>query len=135
MGGVVRPEEIQQGHIDHALSITTPYTSTYIACPATHTDGRSSNSDALPEGARVQLDPAFNVDAQTWPAWEKIIAKALQTYGAYVSDTSGSLALYGQNDINAGNTTWSSAGVPNTSPSLSFLPWSSFRVLTMTSCN
>jgi hypothetical protein len=136
MGGVVRPEEIQQGHIDHALSIAMPYTrAAFIACPATHTDGKHRDRNAIPEGAHIQLDPALNVDAQPWPAWEKIIAKALQIYGAYVSDTGGTMAIYGQSDMNPGNVRWSSVGVPKNGPSLANLPWSSFRVLTITSCN
>jgi hypothetical protein len=135
LGGAIRPEEIAQGHIDHALSITTPATrSGYIACPATHTDGTSSSSSAIPEGARIQLDPNFNVDAQSWSTWEKVIAKALQSYGAYVSDTGGSLAIRGVTDVNLGTTTWAWANTPK-GPSLSNLPWSSFRVLQLQSCN
>lgn len=106
-GGVVRPEEIAQGHIDHALSLMVPVIrSGYIASPATATDGSTNAPNAIPEGAHLQLDPSVNVDAQPWPTWEKVIAKALQTYGAYVSDHGGSLAFYGQTDMNAGNTTW-----------------------------
>jgi hypothetical protein len=135
LGGSVRPEEIAQGHIDHALVLMTPATrSGYIACPATNTDGASSNANAIPEGAQIQLDPAFNVDGQSWPAWEKTIAHALQTYGAYVVDTGGAMALYGVTDMNQGNVTWSSVGMSK-APSLSNLPWSSFRVLQIQSCN
>ena len=135
LGGTIRPEEIASGAINHALAITTPATkSGYIACPATNTDGASSNANAIPEGARIQLDPAFNVAAQSWPAWEKVIATALQTYGAYVVDTGGSLALYGVNDMNTGNTTWTSVGMAK-SVSLASLPWSSFRVIQIQSCN
>jgi hypothetical protein len=135
LGGAVRPEEIQQGHIDHALSITSPATrSGYIACPATHTDGATSSSSAIPEGARIQLDPSFNVDAQSWPAWEKVVAKALQTYGAYVSDTSGSLAIRGVADMNLGSKNWAWANTPK-GASLSNLPWSQFRVIQLQSCN
>src|SRR5438445_2515900 len=60
--GMVRPEEIAQGHIDHALAITTPYTrSNYIACPAIDTDGHHDDPSALPIGAHVQLDPSIDV--------------------------------------------------------------------------
>jgi hypothetical protein len=129
MGGVVRPEEIAQGHIDHALSITSPIIrSGYIAAPATATDGVSTDPNAIPEGAHIQLDPTFDVDAQNWPTWEKVIAKALQTYGAYVSDHGGSLAVYGQTDMNAGNTTWNSVGVPK-GGFLNNIPWDRCRVL------
>jgi len=134
-GGVVRPEEIAQGHIDHALFFTTPYTrSGSIACPATHTDGVANDPNALPEGARIQLDPAFNVDAQPWPRYEKVIAHALQTYGAYLGDTGGSISFPGEANVNRGYDAWSLAGVSASSQSLASLPWSSFRVLQIQSC-
>jgi hypothetical protein len=58
----------------------------------------------------------------------------LQTYGAYVVDTSGTLALYAVSDMNTSNTTWASVGMTKL-PSLSNLPWSSFRVIQIQSCN
>jgi hypothetical protein len=132
-GGVIRPEEIQQGHIDHALALTASLTrSGFIACPATHTDGPSTDPNAIPEAARVQLDPAFNVDAQSWPHWEKVMAHALQTYGAYVYDTGGSLAFAGQGNQNGG-LPWSSVGVPD-GASLGNLPWGQMRVLLLQAC-
>src|SRR5207247_1431530 len=105
----------------------------YIACPATHTDGVSSDAASIPEGARIQLDPSFNVDAQSWPQWEKVIAHALQTYGGYLLDTGGSVALFGESNLN-GEPSWSSIGVP-TGPSLSNLPWGQFRVLLLQPCS
>jgi hypothetical protein len=134
-GGVVRPEEIEQGHIDHALVIATPYTRAgFIACPATHTDGKFADKAALPEGARIQLDPSFNVDAQSWAPWQKVIARALQTYGAYVADTSGSLEVRAEANLNRGYDAWAKVGISNGSPSMSFLPWSKFRVLKLVAC-
>lgn len=133
MAGVIRPEEIAQGHIDHALVFTTPYTrSGFIACPATHTDGQYNDAAAIPEGARIQLDPKFNVDAQSWPAWEKTIAKALQTYGAFLVDTGGTLSIRGESNLLRGYDAWALAGV--TSSSLSSLPWDQFRVLKLDQC-
>jgi len=134
-GGVVRPEEIAQGHIDHALFFATPYTREIdIACPATNTDGWASDPNALPEGAQIQLDPSFNVDAQAWPSWEKVIARALQYYGAYLGDTGGSLSLAAEPNLDRGYDGWSLAGVPNGAPSLANLPWASFRVLPLQLC-
>jgi hypothetical protein len=136
LGGAVRPEEIAQGHIDHALVFATPYNLiNYVACPANHTDGAAS-APALPEGARIQLDPAYNVDAQNWPQWIKIIAHALQTYGACNRDTAGVLSIYGVTDQNAGVPTWPSVGVPAQQIyQLYLLPWASMRVIQLTSCN
>jgi len=134
-GGVIRPEEIDQGHIDHALVISTPYTRAgFIACPATHTDGKFSDSAAIPEGGHVQLDPTLNVDAQPWKPWQKVIAKALQTYGAFVADTGGTLAIRGEATLNRGYDAWEKVDVSSGSPSLSFLPWARFRVLKLESC-
>jgi hypothetical protein len=133
LGGVVRPEEIAQGHIDHALFITSPYVrSGYIACPATHTDGRSTDPSAVPEGARIQLDPAFNVDAQSWPRWQKVIAHALQRYGAYVGDFGGSVSIRGEAGTSRGYDAWSLAGVSGSG--LWTLPWDRFRVLKLHQC-
>ena len=134
LGGDIRPEEIQQGHIDHALSMITPYTEVgYIACPATHTDG-TYNAPAIPEGARIQLDPSFNVDAQSWPGWEKTIAKALQVYGAYIVDTGGALAVRGVTDQNLGSNSWASVNAPKAA-NISNLPWDMIRVLQIQPCN
>ena len=134
LGGALRPEEISAGAIPHALSLMTPATrSGYIACPATGSDGKSSNASAIPEGAQIQLNPSFNVAAQSWAPWQKVIAVALQQYGAFVSDTGGSLAFYAVNDINPGNVTWASVGMTK-SPSLSWLPWSQMQVLTLVKC-
>jgi hypothetical protein len=134
MGGAVRPEEIAQGHIDHALALATPYTrSGYIACPATHTDGKYDDVAALPQGARVQLDPSFDVSATNWPRWKKVVGRALQEYGAYVEDTGGSLSLAGESNVNRGYNAWSLAGVSG-STSLGDLPWEKFRVLKLQRC-
>ena len=134
-GGVVRPEEIAQGHIDHALFFADPNTRAGdIACPATHTDGWASDPAAIPEGARIQLDPGFDVDDQAWPTWEKVIAHALQTYGAYLGDSGGSLAFSAEPNLDRGYDAWSLAGVTGPDPSLADLPWSSFRVLQLQLC-
>jgi hypothetical protein len=140
-GGVIRPEEIAQGHIDHALVLSTPYVrANFIACPATNywaSQGPQYQADpaAIPLGAHVQLDPALNVDAKPWPQWEKVVAKALQTYGAYIADVSGTLELRGEANLDRGYDAWARVGmITSPHPSLSNLPWKRFRVLTMTSC-
>jgi hypothetical protein len=132
-GGIPRPEDFAGDVIAHALTITTPLTrSGIIACPATHTDGKSTSTSALPEGARVQLNPSFNVAGQSWPHWKKVIARTLQVYGAYVSDTGGTLAIRGEADLNRQGA-WADAGVPE-GANLSDLPWESMRVLDVTAC-
>jgi hypothetical protein len=134
LGGLVWPHELRAGRIEHALAITTPFTrAQFIACPATHTDGKHAEPDAIPEGARIQLDPTFNVDAQPWPSWKKTLARALQRYGAYIVDTGGALAIRAVSDVNLPDNSWAAAGTP-TQGSLSELPWNRMRVLRLRSC-
>lgn len=134
MGGVIRPEEIAQGRIDHALVFTTPVTKAgVIACPASHTDGKFSDPGAMPEGARIQLDPDFDVAGTSWPAWKKTVARALQRYGAYLGDTGGTIAIRGEADLNRGYNAWAMAGAPE-GASLADLPWGRMRVLDFETC-
>ena len=137
-GGIVRPEEIAQGHIDHALSLIVPYwRSGFIACPAVKTTGGTNDANAIPMSARIQLDPAFNVDAQSWPQWQKIVAKALQTYGAYVWDAgSDRLDIRAESNISRGYDAWAKVGVSSQigQASLAALPWNQVRVLQITQC-
>ena len=96
--GLIRPEEIRQGHIDHALVMSIPgeVVPPTPVWPAKAADGYSSDRNAIPEGARLQLDPSLDVNSLPLSTGGKIIAKALQTYGAWLGDTGGSTALYAQ---------------------------------------
>ncbi len=123
LAGLVLPGEIAQGHIDHALSIATPTTGPGRLYPFVGHDG--PNPGGIPEGARIQIDPSFNVAAQKWPRWLKVIAVALQRYGAYVTNTSGSLEIYGEAPQTAN---WLTVGVPDQA-ALAALPWAQMRVL------
>ncbi len=130
LGGLVRPEEILQGHIDHALVFGMPGVSKAgNVCPATHHDGSSTDPSAPQEGAHLQLDPAVDVDALPIPQWEKTIAHALQTYGMYLRDESGSLAIWAENPIARGYDAWAKVGLTGDSISLAGIPWDRFRVL------
>jgi len=132
---VIRPEEIAQGHIDHALAITIPYTRQgFVACPATSGDGHNADPAALPIGARVQLDRSVDVSGLALPAWQKVIAIALQQYGAYVVDTGGSLEVRAESNLGRGYDAWAKAGVSPNSPSLAGLPWNNIHILAMTKC-
>lgn len=130
LGGIVRPEELLQGRIDHALVFMMPGVSSLgRVCPATHNDGSSTDPDALMEGMRIQLDPAVDVDSLAIPAWQKTIARALQRYGAYLRDDSGSLAIIAENPASRGYDAWAKLGLSGSSVSLAGIPWNRFRVL------
>jgi Big-like domain-containing protein len=130
LGGVIRPEEIRQGHIDHALAITFPNTGTGHVCPASGGDGKNPSPNAIREGSLLQLDPALNLDALALKPWEKTVARALQGYGAYVQDTGGTLSFTGENPINRPSDPWPSLGMPGEPAAFSAgFPWNHLRVL------
>ena len=94
VAGPIRPEELIGGQIDHALSMVVPCTDSQVY-PADGTgiscdDAGLPSSLSIPMGSHLQLRmsrAAINrLDA---PTWKKTILRALATYGAYVSDTSG----------------------------------------------
>jgi hypothetical protein len=132
LGGLIRPEEILQGHIDHPLVFTMPgVSSAGHVCPATHNDGWSTDPNALMEGTRLQLDPSVNVNALPIPAWEKPIARALQAYGMYLRDGGGSFAIYAENPVSRGYDAWTKVGISGGDQiGLTGIPWDKLRVLT-----
>ena len=103
---------------------------TGVVCPATHHDGDTSSSSAPMEGTRFQLDPSVNVDALPILAWKKTIARAMQTYGMYLRDSSGSVAVYAENPGSRGYDAWALAGLGGqSSVSLAGIPWDRMRVV------
>jgi hypothetical protein len=138
-GGVTRPEEIAQGHIDHAVALSIPYwSSDYFVCPAVKNGGGYHDPLALPLGAQLQLDPTFDVAAQHWPTYEKVIAVALQRYGGFVVDGgSTALEVRGETSLDRGYDPWTKIGIPDGwpgGPTLNDVPWALLRVLKLQPC-
>jgi hypothetical protein len=131
LGGLIRPEEIARGLIAHPLVFGQPGIGPGPPiCPATSNAPTSSNPLALREGTQLQLDPAVNVRKLQLPAWQKVIAKALQVYGMYLRDNSGTLAIYAENPLNRASDPWRALGLGGGSASFSpHFPWSRMRVL------
>ena len=101
--GLITPEEVRDGRIDHALAISVPGAAQrrYVQ-PASRTDGTGPRS-SLPEGARIRLRSGAidllskdlvrnNVQRRT----ASTIITALQRYGAIVVDRSAAPTLYAQ---------------------------------------
>ena len=98
--GMILPEELEAGEIDHALAFTMSNTKAGgPVAPATGSDGRSDAAGAIPEGARVQLDPDLDLDALGLKTWEKTIARAMQEYGMYLVDTGGAVSIRVQHSL------------------------------------
>ena len=127
LAGLIRPWEIAQGRIEHALAFGYSLTrSTRCVWPASKTDGKSDNPNAIPQGARIQLDPALDVDSI--PGLDRtgrIIARALQEYGAFLIDTSGANKIYVEDNLTA---EWGATLITTT---VSAIPVESLRVLAL----
>ena len=131
LAGIIRTYEIEQGYIDHALAFATDNACEgVLRYPASKTDGSSSQSDCTPEGARVQLNPSIDVDAipGITPA-ERMIAHALQTYGAYAGNNGGAkMAFSFQNPVGEKNP-YPAAGLAWDYYDMPHIPWNQLRVL------
>ncbi len=126
--GLIRPWEIDQGRIEHALAFSYDYPSANYIYPATKSDGKGSLTDDLPEGARLQLDPELTEeDFDRWglsPAG-KIIAKALQEYGMIVVDCAGHPKISAEYE---GTAHWNGIIEHKTPKNI---PYSAFKVLSL----
>jgi hypothetical protein len=96
--GLITVDEMQHGSIDHALAIAYPHIrSRYYTPPASTaqvTTGGAQPDRGVPCGGRIQLDPSLNLDSMGLTPSGKIVARALQKYGAFVGDYSGAVSLY-----------------------------------------
>ncbi len=130
LAGIVRTYEMEQGNIEHALVFSSSYCAVNeIRFPAVKTDGKYSGAGAIPEGARVQLDPSVNVDSLSMSAGEKTVAKALQKYGAYVIDCGGAgMAFQFEHPMDK-NDPYPSVGFTSDYYQMNGIPWEKLRVL------
>jgi hypothetical protein len=110
---LVRPAEIEQGVIPHALSmpIRNPDGASYVA-PATKLE-RRNEVVGVPEGMRFALR-MDDVEVDRWVAdlppelpsatrrAAAVIARALRDYGWFITDTTGSAHLQFEDRITAG---------------------------------
>lgn len=133
--GLIRPWEIAAGRIDHAIAFAYPSPKSGVCVwPASKTDGNSGSSNAIPEGARLQLDPSLtDADFAAWglDRTGRIIARALQQYGMILIDVSGSFKIMAENLVvnpDAGYD-WNDASIRLTRNTTSPIPTSAFRVL------
>ena len=117
---LVRPQEVVQGEIHHALSM-----------PIRNTDGRQFVPPAtklehpgrpagIPEGMRFALDMT-DAEIESWLAslppevermrpYAGIVARALRDYGWFITDTSGGAHLQNEAWVSAGEK-WSKLGM------------------------
>jgi hypothetical protein len=125
LAGLVRRCEIDRQRIDHALAFAYDSPSSKFVHPASKSDGEGSAKD-VPEGARLQLNPKLDDgDFDKWrlPAEARTIARALQRYGMYVVDNSGSSKIFLESRKTA---RWDDSIDTDL---VSRIPWKAFRVV------
>ena len=137
--GLVRPWEILRGRIEHALTLGYPIPADKekgCVFPATKTDGDSTLPYAIPEGARLQLDPSLTeADFDAWGLNRtgKIIARALQEYGMFLVDNSGRPKIEVEDLANNPYATmqWEDPALNLTSTTIASIPYTAYRVLAL----
>jgi hypothetical protein len=91
LGGLQRISELQNGAINHVVSVTIPHAMEQtlrgaIRAPALASDGDWSGADAVPEGTRFRLPASLNIDALPLTPYARTVAHAIQSYGMVVTD-------------------------------------------------
>lgn len=98
IAGLILCEEVLAGRIAHKLAFACPVPALQEFCtpPAIWTDGWRPGG--IPEGIVMQLDPAADIDGLGLSRAGRIVARALQEYGAVLVDYAGATTLYAQGE-------------------------------------
>lgn len=120
LAGLIRPEEVRAGRIDHALRFTysSPDFTSGVRAPAIKTDQPNDTqtrdpASAIDMGTRLQLDPGVDCDTRTVPGKPadgretqllRMICRSLQEYGMIAVDgtSEDGLILMMENSETAG---------------------------------
>jgi hypothetical protein len=102
-GGLILTSELRAGDIPHALAIGIPRARAEVfSAPAQRTDGVVRDPGAIPEGARLRIDPRVDLSRLRLPRATLALARAAQRYGIVVNNQSGAVAFYAQDPTPTG---------------------------------
>ncbi len=97
LGGMITPQDVQSGIIDHALRYAMPGSSPNYVYPGTRSDGTVLGG--VPQGTRLQLDPGLDLTRFGLTPFQLMVARALQVYGGFNSDSSSVFTLYARSPL------------------------------------
>jgi fibronectin type 3 domain-containing protein len=117
--GMVTMAELQAGEIKHALALDIPgyglpgavcayydwqlphdEGATPIVWPAQRSDGTYFGPDCIPEGARLRIEPSFNLNSIQLPKVARMFAVAAQKYGMIVRDKdAGGVSFFAEDPV------------------------------------
>lgn len=92
-GYMITLEEGRAGQIDHAMGLVLVSPKAGWSYPANRGDGTSRDPNAIPEGTRLRLDPAVDLNSLRLPSFAAAIARAAQRYGFIVIDRGGAVTV------------------------------------------
>lgn len=130
IAGLIMKEEVNAGHINHKLAFATGAAGLLEHIfPATWTDGGVPGG--VPEGALLQLDPQLDLSSFNLNKNAKVVLRAMQEYGAVLTDIAGSVTLYGEGlwsrkKQDGSDETWQ--GLLEESD-LQGIPWKHYRIV------
>jgi hypothetical protein len=96
--GLVSYQEVQSGHLDHAIRFTAQTTATSYVWPARHEAGSVTSSAYPPMGARFRLKPGFKLPASRCARACQVIITAMKTYGLILADNGSDWYFQGTAD-------------------------------------
>lgn len=136
VGSMITLEEARTRRIDHAmaLALIAPARWDRWRYPAQRSDGTDPAPDAIPQGARLRLDPTLDVSALGLTPLGEAIARAAQKYGFIVVDTAASVAVMAESGLpdkaRTGTDPWGQIlGETPTYEQLKGFPWSRLQVM------
>jgi hypothetical protein len=137
IAGTIMLDELRAGVIPHALAMNIPWAKPNVySFPAQRTDGRSTDPNAIPEGARFRLDPTLDLNALNLPPMTRMIAVAAQRYGMIVRDQTGhAVSLFAENPGAASPNAYVAPGgffgSPNPMAVMKAFPWDRLQLVRM----
>ena len=94
--GLVRWEEVNAGHVDHAIRFTANRTRSAYIWPARHQAGSTDDPDVPPMGAWFRLRADYPTDGLAPQA--RVIVEAMKTHGIILADNGASWFMSGTPD-------------------------------------
>jgi hypothetical protein len=92
--GLLRLDEVQSGHVDHAIRFTAQRTDKSFIWPARHQAGSASDPSLPPMGARFRLRADF--DMSSYRPDTQVVLRAMQHYGLILADNGSNWYFQGE---------------------------------------
>jgi hypothetical protein len=96
--GLLRLDEVQAGHVDHAIRFTVARTDRSYLWPARHQAGSTNDANLPPMGARFRLKASYNTSGVR--ADTRTVLAAMKTYGLLLADNGSDWFFQGSADNN-----------------------------------